>query len=139
MRRRLTIAAVALLATLIIAGSFMPLWAKVLFGTPFRDVIIWMPGRLIHFNLHRTVHITAFGITALLAISLAASWPKRVLMALAIGVLALFVEAGEALIFRISMEWPDVLDDSLSVAGALLLSALWRVRTGSSHPAASER
>ncbi len=139
MRRRVVISILAALVTAILAGSFLPFWAKNWFGTPLRDVIIWMPGRLIHLNLHRIVHVVAFGITTSLALSLAQSWSKRIALAFAVCALALLAETGEALIFHNNMEWPDVLDDSLGAAGAMLLSALWRLRTGISNPAASER
>jgi hypothetical protein len=139
MRRRIVLSILALIVPAILVGSFMPMWAKIWFGTPFRDVIIWVPGRLLHFNVHRTVHVIAFGITALLALLLASSWRQRILTVLAVGLLALLTEMGEAVIFHNVMEWPDVLDDATGAAAALMLSSLWHVRTGTSNPAASER
>ena len=145
MRKRIVLAILAFMVAAIIVGSFMPYEMKIWFGTPLRDVIIWMPGRLIHLNMHRAIHAGIFGIAALLAISLAHSWPKRIAMALAVCALALFAEAGEAVMFHNMMEWPDTIDDALGVVAAFVLSALWalivlrRLQTGTSNPAASER
>lgn len=108
------------------AGSLLPTRTKLLLGTMRRDVILALPGWNVHVNVHRTLHMLAFGVAAWLLVRIAHTPRARALMALVVCALALSAEAGESLVFHNRMEWPDVIDDFVGIAAGLLAGCLKR-------------
>jgi hypothetical protein len=120
---------VAFLALAILIGSFLPTGAKEWLGAYRR---IGVPGTALSLSVHRALHFAGFAALGWMLVPL----QGRIRAALVVCGLALFIEYGESVAYRLTMEWQDVRDDLLGGAAGLVFT---RARSGSANPAASEK
>src|ERR1700733_13352019 len=123
--RRLRILVIlTLLLLAIVIGSFMPFEAKQWLGTPYH---------------HHAFHFIVFLVSAFVMMWLVRRPRYQILITLTALALALFVEAGEVVLFRSQMEWQDVADDCGGIAVAAAATRLQAARKRTASPAASEK
>ncbi len=110
----------------ILVGSFLPIRTKLLLGMARRNVMVTLPGMAFHVNVHRAVHMAAFGVAGWLLFRISRRRRVLVMMAVVACAVALAIEAGEVAAFHNAMEWTDVGDDLMGITIALMLSVLRR-------------
>jgi len=100
-----------MLFLLLLAGSFIPLRWKAWLGT--------------HGPYHLKVHFVAFFICGLIGCWSVRDLSTRLRLGLALVLLALGIEASQAIVFRIRLETADLRADLTGIAGSLAISQLF--------------
>ncbi len=102
----------------LVFGSLLPFGIKVKIGTTSQ--------------LHRPLHIVAFGLTAFLLLVLSTTYRQKITAIVFVFALAFGLELVEWLVnyhpTYSAFEWRDVLDDSYGIATAAILTGLLRRR-----------
>jgi len=115
MSRQLLIRIAPFWILLVLIGSFMP-GAKHALGTSSSILT------------HRLYHVASFGSAALILLLIADNGPRRLAALLGVVTLGVLIEFLQHSIYSIPVEWWDIRDDSVSAAGAWLVTAFPAVR-----------